>query len=169
MRSIIKYGCVMELQLDLKTKMLDALRSAGLRLTRQRTILLGLLAEAEDHPDAAELHRRAQATDGAISLATVYRTLGVLERAGVIQRHSFDGDSARFEPAKEPHHDHIIDLDTGCIVEFQSERIERLQQEIAAELGFEVVHHRLELYCRRIGAPRPASQRPMRNDPRHLP
>lgn len=139
----------MELQPDLKARMLDALRAAGMRVTSQRTILLGLLAEARDHPDAAELHRRAQRSDGAISLATVYRTLAVLERAGVVQRHSFDGDSARFEPAEEPHHDHIVDLDTGRIVEFQSDKIERLQREIAAELGFEVVHHRLELYCRR--------------------
>ena len=145
----------MELQSDLKTRMLDALRAAGVRVTNQRDVLLGLLAEARDHPDAAELHRRAQAADGAISLATVYRTLGVLERAGVVQRHSFDGDSARFEPAEEPHHDHIVDLDTGHIVEFQSDKIERLQQEIAAELGFEVVHHRLELYCRRIKASDP--------------
>ncbi len=140
----------MEPQSDLKSRMLDALRAAGVRMTSQRAVLLGLLAEAQDHPDAAELHRRAQAADGAISLATVYRTLGVLERAGVVQRHSFDGDSARFEPAEEPHHDHIVDLDTGRIVEFQSDKIERLQQEIAAELGFEVIHHRLELYCRRI-------------------
>ena len=142
----------MELQSNLKTRMLDAMRAAGVRMTSQRAVLLGLLAEAQDHPDAAELHRRAQAADGAISLATVYRTLAVLERAGVIQRHSFDGDSARFEPAEEPHHDHIVDLDTGRIVEFQSDKIERLQQEIAAELGFEVVHHRLELYCRKIKA-----------------
>lgn len=148
----------MERQPDPKTKMLDALRGAGVRVTNQRMILLSLLAEAQDHPDAAELHRRAQAADGAISLATVYRTLAVLERAGVVQRHSFDGDSARFEPAEEPHHDHIVDLDTGRIVEFQSDKIERLQQEIAAELGFEVVHHRLELYCRRIGASEPIDQ-----------
>lgn len=148
----------MEPQPDLKARMLDALRVAGVRVTSQRTILLGLLAEAQDHPDAAELHRRAQDADGAISLATVYRTLAVLQRAGVIQRHSFDGDSARFEPADEHHHDHIVDLDTGGIVEFQSDKIERLQQEIAAELGFEVVHHRLELYCRRIKATGQAGQ-----------
>lgn len=140
----------MEPQSELKSKMLNALRAAGVRMTSQRAVLLGLLAEAQDHPDAAELHRRAQAADGAISLATVYRTLAVLERAGVVQRHSFEGDSARFESAEEPHHDHIVDLDTGRIVEFQSDKIEQLQQEIAAELGFEVVHHRLELYCRKI-------------------
>lgn len=139
----------MDLQSHLKARMADALRAAGVRVTRQRIIILGLLAEAQDHPGATELHRRAQVADGGISLATVYRTLAVLQRAGVVQRHSFDGDSARFEPADEHHHDHIVDLDTGRIVEFQSDKIERLQQEIAAELGFEVVHHRLELYCRR--------------------
>jgi Fur family ferric uptake transcriptional regulator len=142
----------MKPQSDLKARMIEALRAAGVRVTSQRVALLGLLADARDHPDAAELHRRAQAADGAISLATVYRTLAVLKRAGVVQRHSFDGDSARFERAEEPHHDHIVDLDTGRIVEFQSDKIERLQQEIAAELGFQVVHHRLELYCRRIKA-----------------
>jgi len=150
----------MEPQPDPKTRMLDALRAAGVRVTNQRMVLLGLLAEARDHPDAAELHRRAQAADGAISLATVYRTLAVLQRAGVVQRHSFDGDSARFEQAHEPHHDHIVDLDTGRIVEFQSDKIERLQRQIAAELGFEVVHHRLELYCRRTGASGPTGRNP---------
>lgn len=140
----------MEPRAQLKTRMLDALRVAGVRMTSQRMTLLNLLAEAQDHPDAAELHRRAQTACGAISIATVYRTLAVLERVGAIQRHSFDGDSARFEQAEKPHHDHIVDLDTGRIVEFQSDKIERLQQKIAAELGFEVVHHRLEMYCRKI-------------------
>lgn len=148
---------------NLKARMRDALRASGVRLTRQRTILLGLLIEAHDHPDATELHRRAQAADSAISLATVYRTLAVLERAGMIQRHSFDGDSARFEPADEPHHDHIVDLETGHIVEFRSDKIERLQRQIAAELGFELVHHRLELYCRRIEVSEPAG-RELAND-----
>lgn len=155
----------MELQPHLKARMLDALRAAGVRLTSQRSILLDLLAEAQDHPGAAELHRRAQATQSAISLATVYRTLGVLERAGLVQRHSFEGDSARFEPAEEPHHDHIVDLDTGRIVEFQSSKIERLQRKIAAELGFEVVHHRLELYCRRAEAPVHIRRSPAKDDP----
>ena len=94
---------------DLETRMTEALQAAGVRVTSQRMILLRLLAEARDHPGAAELHRRARGADGRLSLATVYRTLAVLERAGVVQRHSFDGVSARFEPAEEPHHDHIVD------------------------------------------------------------
>jgi len=153
----------MDPQPDLKSRMTEALQAAGVRVTSQRIILLRLLAEASDHPGAAELHRRARSADSRVSLATVYRTLAVLERAGVVQRHSFDGDSARFEPAEEPHHDHIVDLDTGRIVEFQSDKIERLQKQIAAELGFEVVHHRLELYCRKIKSSETTGQDCLRN------
>jgi Fur family ferric uptake transcriptional regulator len=126
-----------------------ALRDEGVRITRQRSALLKVLADAGDHPDATELHRRAQAIDQSVSLATVYRTLSVLERQGVIQRHVFEGASARFEPAAPTHHDHLIDIETGAVIEFQSEKIERLQAEIAAELGYDLVRHRLELYCRR--------------------
>jgi Fur family ferric uptake transcriptional regulator len=132
-------------------QMEDALRSEGVRLTRQRMALLHVLGEAEDHPDATELHRRAQAVDASVSLATVYRTLSVLEDKGVVQRHAFEGAPARFETADAPHHDHIIDLDTQEIIEFASPEIERLQREIARRLGYEVVSHRLELYCRKIG------------------
>ncbi|MEX0971012.1 MAG: Fur family transcriptional regulator [Paracoccaceae bacterium] len=127
-----------------------ALRADGTRVTRQRSALLQVLAEADDHPDANELHRRAQEVDSSVSLATVYRTLSVLERQGVVQRHAFEGGGARFETADVEHHDHLIDLDTGDVIEFHSEKIERLQKEIAAELGYEVEHHRLELYCRKI-------------------
>ncbi len=126
-----------------------ALRDAGVRITRQRRVLLRVLAEAEDHPDANELHRRAHALDPGLSLATVYRTLSVLEEAGVIDRHAFEGKPARFETSDRPHHDHLIDLETGAVIEFRSEKIERLQAEIAAELGYDIVHHRLELYGRR--------------------
>lgn len=149
----------METRPDLKDRMIDALRAEGLRVTRQRIALLNLLAEAQDHPDATELYRRAQASDGGISLATIYRTVAVLQRSGLVQRHSFDVESARFEPADEHHHDHIIDLDSGHIIEFRSERIERLQRD-AAELGFEVVHHRLELYCRRSAGDRGGRSEP---------
>jgi Fur family ferric uptake transcriptional regulator len=127
----------------------SALRADGVRITRQRTALLSVLSEAEDHPDANELHRRAYAIDKSVSLATVYRTLAVLERLGVVHRHVFENAPARFETTDMPHHDHIIDLDSGKIIEFRSEKIERLQSEIAAELGYEVVRHRLELYCRK--------------------
>lgn len=133
-----------------KTKHLEqALRDAGLRMTRQRLVLLEVIAGASDHPDAAELHKRVQARDAGVSLATVYRTLSELEAQGVIQRHAFDGASARFETADPAHHDHMIDVETGAVVEFRSDRIERLQAELAAELGYEIVHHRLELYVRR--------------------
>lgn len=127
----------------------DALRADGVRITRQRTAVLRVLAEADDHPDANELHRRAYAIDKSVSLATVYRTLGILEQRGVVHRHVFEGASARFETTDMPHHDHIIDIETGRITEFRSEKIEKLQAEIASELGYELVRHRLELYCRK--------------------
>ena len=134
---------------DRAKEMEAALRRDGVRLTRQRAALLEVLGDAEDHPDANELHRRAKGLDETVSLATVYRTLSVLEAQGVIHRHAFEGGGARFETADSPHHDHIIDLDTEEVIEFRSEKIERLQAEIAAELGYDVVHHRLELYCRK--------------------
>lgn len=127
----------------------EALRADGVRITRQRTALLRVLAEARDHPDANELHRRAREIDDSVSLSTVYRTLSALEEQGVVQRHTFEGEPARFETADMPHHDHLIDIDTGAVLEFRSERIERLQKEIAAEYGYDLAHHRLELYCRK--------------------
>lgn len=130
-------------------RMTKALRESGVRVTRQREALLRVLTEAEDHPDAAELHRRAKGLDASVSLATVYRTLTVLEREGVIQRLSLEGGGARFEVADAAHHDHIVDLDSGEIIEFRNERIEELQRQIAAEMGYEIEHHRLELYCRK--------------------
>ncbi|MAU95343.1 MAG: transcriptional repressor [Fulvimarina sp.] len=125
------------------------LRSAGLRITRQRRTILAILAEGGDHPDALALFRRAARQDPSISLSTVYRTMKVLEERGAIQRHTFEGGPARFEQADGAHHDHLIDLDTGAVIEFRSERIEKLQEEIASELGYEIVSHRLELYGRR--------------------
>ncbi|MEM7696605.1 MAG: Fur family transcriptional regulator [Pseudomonadota bacterium] len=130
-------------------KLEEALRADGVRITRQRAAILKVLAEAEDHPDATELHRRARAVDESVSLATVYRTLTALEEQGIVHRHSFEGTPSRFETAEAEHHDHIIDVDTGEVVEFRSDKIERLQAEIAAELGYELVRHRMELYCRR--------------------
>lgn len=129
--------------------MTDALREDGVRVTRQREALLRVLTEADDHPDATELHRRAKLIDASVSLATVYRTLSVLEGKGIVQRHSFENGGARFEVADTSHHDHIVDLDTGLIIEFRNERIEELQRQIAAEMGYEIIHHKLELYCRK--------------------
>ena len=130
-------------------RMERALRDDGVRITRQRAALLHVLADADDHPDATELHRRAREIDGTVSLATVYRTLTALEAQGVVQRLAFEGEPARFETTDAPHHDHIIDVDTGEVIEFSSDKIERLQALIAEELGYEVVRHRLELYCRK--------------------
>ncbi len=130
-------------------KLTEALRRAGVRITRQRAALLSVLAEAEDHPEAVELHRRAEAVVPGISLSTVYRSLTELENQGVILRHQFDGTPARFEHTETRHHDHMIDVDTGEVVEFASERIEALQAEIAEALGYEIVHHRFELYVRK--------------------
>jgi Fur family transcriptional regulator, ferric uptake regulator len=125
------------------------LKAAGVRMTVQRRVLLTVLADATDHPDATELYRRATAVDSSVSLSTVYRTLRLLADRGVIQRLAFAEGRARFENADAEHHDHLIDIDTGQVIEFQSERIEALQAEIAAELGYEIVRHRLELYGRK--------------------
>jgi Fur family ferric uptake transcriptional regulator len=127
----------------------DALRAEGLRMTRQRSAIVEVLDTAEDHPDAVEIHDRAKAIEPTTSLATVYRTLAVLADKGVVTRLLFDGAPSRFESAGVPHHDHIIDLDTGRVIEFVSPEIERLQREVAKANGYEVVWHRLELYCRK--------------------
>ena len=126
------------------------LRDAGLRITKPRRIILEILHKAEGHPDASQIFERAQAMDSRISLATVYRTVRALEESGAIQRHAFAGGPSRFEEAPSAHHDHLIDLDTGEVIEFTSPRIEALQEEIAARLGYQIVHHRLELYGRKI-------------------
>jgi Fur family ferric uptake transcriptional regulator len=128
----------------------DIIASNGLRITNQRVALVKILLESDDHPDAPELYRRLRASDASISLATVYRNLASLESVGVAERHYFEGHGARYESTISEHHDHIVDLDSDEVIEFQSEEIEQLQQEIAKKLGYEVVHHRLELYCRKL-------------------
>ena len=125
------------------------LKRAGVRLTKQRRIIVSILQETEDHPDALEIFRRASAIDPSISLSTVYRTTKLLEGLGAIHRHAFEGGPSRFEQAGGEHHDHLIDLDTGDVIEFHSERIEALQAEIAERLGYDIVHHRFELYGRK--------------------
>ncbi|MXU66518.1 Fur family transcriptional regulator [Oceanomicrobium pacificus] len=127
----------------------DRLRKAGFRITRPRQIILSIIASQAGHPDARDIFQEAVKQDARISLATVYRTMKLLEDEGVIQRHAFEGGPARFEAAEGDHHDHLIDIETGAVVEFTSERIEALQEEIADRLGYEIVHHRLELYGRR--------------------
>lgn len=128
----------------------DALRSEGIRITRQRTAILQVLSDSSDHPDATEVHRRAKEIDETVSLATVYRMLSTLQEKGLVRRHSFEGVPARFESTSdEEHHDHIIDMDSGRIIEFYSQEIEKLQHKIAEKYGYELVGHKLELYCRK--------------------
>lgn len=122
------------------------LRKAGVRMTRQRVAILKVLAETEDHPDANEIFRRVFERDSTVSLSTVYRTMRILEESGAIHRHAFADGRSRFEHSDREHHDHLIDVATGEVIEFRSDKIERLQAEIAAELGYEIVRHRLELY-----------------------
>ncbi|QIS94633.1 transcriptional repressor [Nitratireductor mangrovi] len=130
------------------------LRRAGIRITRPRRIILRIVSETDDHPDAYEIFRRAEAEDKTISLSTVYRTMKLLEEHGTIQRHAFSGGPSRFEHAGEEHHDHLIDVETGDVIEFRSDKIEKLQDEIARELGYDILHHKLELYGRKRRAAR---------------
>lgn len=115
-------------------------------MTAQRRIIARVLSEATDHPDVEELYRRASAMDPAISIATVYRTVRLFEEANILERHDFRDGRSRYEEHTERHHDHLIDVETGDVIEFQNEEIERLQQEVAKKLGYDLVDHRLELY-----------------------
>ena len=120
--------------------------SKGMRMTDQRRVIAQVLSLAEDHPDVEEIHRRANDIDSRISIATVYRTMRLFEEAGVVERHDFQDGRSRYEEASEDHHDHLIDLKSGQVIEFVNEEIERLQERIANELGYRLVEHRLELY-----------------------
>lgn len=115
-------------------------------MTEQRRTIARVLSVADDHPDAEELHRRANEVDKTISLATVYRTVKLFEDSGIIESHDFGDGRARYEEVSDEHHDHLIDVKSGRVIEFQNEEIERLQEEIAAKLGYRLVDHRLELY-----------------------
>ena len=119
----------------------------GMRMTEQRRVIARVLEQASDHPDVEELYRRASAVDPHISISTVYRTVRLFEDAGIVTRHDFRDGRSRYEQQHDEHHDHLIDLRTGRVVEFRDEEIERLQAEIAARLGYRLVDHRLELYA----------------------
>jgi Fur family ferric uptake transcriptional regulator len=118
----------------------------GMRMTDQRRVVARVLAGAHDHPDVEELYRRAQAVDPHISIATVYRTVRLFEEAGIIERHDFRDGRSRYEEAPDVHHDHLIDMKSGKVVEFADPEIEALQAEIARRLGYRLIDHRLELY-----------------------
>ena len=120
---------------------------AGMRMTDQRRVIARVLSEAQDHPDVEEVYKRAVAEDEAISIATVYRTVRLFEEAGILTRHDFGDGRARYEPAPDVHHDHLIDIQSGKVIEFTNDEIERLQHEVAEKLGFKLVDHRLELYA----------------------
>jgi len=124
-----------------------ACREKGLRMTGQRRTIARVLDDSEDHPDVVELHRRAAAIDHRISLSTVYRTVKLFETEGILERLDFRDGRSRYEQAAREHHDHLINLETGDVIEFRSEDIEALQTEIARRLGYKVVYHRLELYA----------------------
>ena len=122
----------------------------GLRITDQRRVIARVLSDAQDHPDVEALHERASAIDPRISIATVYRTVRLFEEAGILDRHDFGDGRSRYEAAPEAHHDHLIDVETGRVIEFVDPELEALQRLIAEKLGYRLVDHRLELYGVRL-------------------
>ncbi len=118
----------------------------GMRMTDQRRVIARVLSDATDHPDVEEVHRRSMRIDPRISIATVYRTVRLFEEAGIVDRHDFRDGRSRFEPTSEAHHDHLINIETGEVLEFRDEQLEELQKIIAERLGFRLVDHRMELY-----------------------
>ena len=145
-------------------------------MTGQRRVIARVLSEASDHPDVEELYRRSAALDGRISIATVYRTVRLLEEKGILERRDFGGGRARYEPTEHGHHYHLIDIDSGKVIEFQDAEHERVMQAIAARLGFDLVSMRLELFGRRREAPAseaaakagPARRRAKPDDPEQI-
>ena len=125
---------------------LSRCEAQGLRLTDQRRVIAGVLETADDHPDVEELYNRAVAVDPRISLATVYRTVKLFEESGILEKHEFGDGRARYEAADRDHHDHLIDMHTGEVIEFVDPEIEALQERIATKLGYRLMGHRLELY-----------------------
>ena len=131
---------------DLEKKCIDR----GVRLTDQRRLVAKIMSESEDHPNVDELHKRVNKIDSKISIATVYRTVKLFEEAGILAKHDFKGNKARYEQTTDEHHDHLIDVNTGEIIEFVDEDIEKLQKKVSEKLGYKLVDHRLELYGLKI-------------------
>ena len=136
---------------DEKTNIEALCAAKGMRMTEQRRTIARVLAQSDDHPDVEELYRRCSKVDERISMSTVYRTVRLFEDAGIIERHDFREGRSRYETSTEGHHDHLINLRTGEVIEFQSEEIERLQAEVARRLGYKLMDHRLELYAVPLG------------------
>jgi len=125
-------------------------REKGLKMTEQRRTIAAVLSESTDHPDAAAVYRRAAVLDSRISMATVYRTIRLFEDCEVLEKHDFGDGRSRYEEASDEHHDHLIDISSGEVIEFQNSEIERIQKEVARKLGYDLVDHRLELYGSRL-------------------
>ena len=130
----------------MSNKIEEKFLKSGVRLTDQRKLIAKVMSESEDHPDVDELHKRVSKFDSKVSIATVYRTVKLFEEAGVVAKHDFKGSKERYEQTTMEHHDHLIDVNTGEIIEFVNNDIEKLQKKVAEELGYKLVDHRLELY-----------------------
>lgn len=120
---------------------------SGLKMTDQRKIIIKVLSDSGDHPDVEMIHQRAHKLDPRISIATVYRTMRLFEEAGIIEKHDFGDGRARYEETGDEHHDHLIDMKSGRVIEFSNDEIEKLQRAIARKFGYKIIDHRLELYC----------------------
>ena len=131
------------------SKIEDKCEQKGVRLTDQRRLIAKVMSQSSDHPDVDELHKRISKIDEKVSIATVYRTVKLFEESGIFEKHDFKGGKARYEQSPDIHHDHLIDVNTGEIVEFVDEEIEKLQKKIAEKFGYDLVDHKLELYGRK--------------------
>ena len=131
-------------------KIEEKCKTKGVRLTDQRRLIAKVMSEATDHPDADELHKPVSKIDKKVSIATVYRTVKLFEESGILEKHDFKGGKARYEQSPDTHHDHLIDVNSGEIIEFVDQEIENLQNKIAEKYGYKLVDHRLELYGSKI-------------------
>ena len=137
----------LSLVIEENSKLEQLCAEKGMRMTDQRRVIAKVLSESRDHPDVEEVHRRVNELDNKISLSTVYRTVRLFEESGIIERHDFGDGRARYEQADSEHHDHLIDVKTGDVIEFRDEEIERLQVLVAEKLGYKLIDHKLELYA----------------------
>lgn len=142
-------GNLLENETHMSNTLMEKCLAKGMRVTSQRQIIVGVIEESEDHPDVDQLYRRAVQEDDTISIATVYRTVKLLEEAGVIDRIEFGDGRARYEESGE-HHEHLVDVETGDVIEFYHAELEALKEQVAREMGYELVDHRLELFGRKL-------------------